>query len=105
VTIKSLKDGVQLAVRDTGTGIPGENLKHIFEPFFSTKNPGEGTGLGLFVTRGILDRLGGHIEVESSLGQGATFRVWLPQRHVPQTDSVIDDYVDILKQIKGEKVP
>jgi len=105
VTIDSLKDGVQLTVRDTGTGIPRENLKHIFEPFFSTKNPGEGTGLGLFVTRGILDRLGGHIDVESSLGQGATFRVWLPQRHEPQTDSTQGDYANILQQIKGEKLP
>ena len=105
VSIESTGGGVQLTIRDTGTGIPRENLKHIFEPFFSTKNPGEGTGLGLFVTRGILGRLGGHIDVESSLGQGATFRVWLPQRHEPQTDSVQDDYVDILQQIKGEKLP
>jgi signal transduction histidine kinase len=105
VTIESLKDGVQLAVRDTGAGIPRENLKHIFEPFFSTKNPGEGTGLGLFVTRGILDRLGGHIDVESILGQGTAFRVWLPQRHVPQNESTQDDFTNILQQIKGEKLP
>lgn len=105
VTLESLKGGVQLTVQDTGTGIPRENLKHIFEPFFSTKNPGEGTGLGLFVTRGILGRLGGQIEVESSLGQGATFRVWLPHRHEPQTDSAQDDYSNILQQIKGEKLP
>ena len=105
MTIDSLKDGVQLTVRDTGAGIPRENLKHIFEPFFSTKNPGEGTGLGLFVTRGILDRLGGRIDVESSLGQGATFHVWLPQRHEPQTDSAQNDFDTILQQIKGEKLP
>ncbi|MEW6674103.1 MAG: ATP-binding protein [Thermodesulfobacteriota bacterium] len=105
VMLRPLKEGVQLTVRDTGTGIPRENLGHIFDPFFSTKNPGEGTGLGLFVTRGILGRLGGHIEVESSLGQGATFRVWLPQRHEPGIDSVQDDYANILKQIKGEQLP
>jgi len=105
VMLESFKGGVQLTVRDTGTGIPRENLKHIFEPFFSTKNPGEGTGLGLFVTRGIIDRLGGRIDVESSLGQGATFRVWLPQRHESQTDSAQDDYANILQQIKGEKLP
>ena len=105
VTLEPLNGGVQLAVRDTGTGIPRENLKHIFEPFFSTKSPGEGTGLGLFVTRGILGRLGGHIEVDSSLGQGATFRVWLPQRHEPMNDTAQDDYTDILQQIKVDKRP
>jgi two-component system NtrC family sensor kinase len=102
VSLESIGSGVQLVIRDTGSGIPRENLKHIFEPFFSTKNPGEGTGLGLFVTRGILDRLGGRIDVDSSLGQGATFRVRLPQRHEPPTDSAPDDYADILQQIKGK---
>ena len=105
LALETLKDGAQLTVQDTGTGIPRENLKHIFEPFFSTKNPGEGTGLGLFVTRGILGRLGGHIEVESSLGQGTTFRVWLPQRHEPRNDTAQDDYNNILQQIKGDKLP
>jgi len=105
VTLQTAKGGVWLTVQDTGTGISRENLKHIFEPFFSTKNPGEGTGLGLYVTRGILGRLGGHIEVDSSLGQGATFRVWLPQRHEPRNESAQDDYTHILQQIKGDKLP
>jgi len=103
LSIESLKDGVLLTVRDSGAGIPRENLRHIFEPFFSTKNPGEGTGLGLFVSRGILDRLGGRIEVESSLGQGATFRVWLPQRSAPGSALPENDYADVLKQI--QKMP
>jgi len=105
VSLEPLQDGILLTVRDNGTGIPKENLKHIFEPFFSTKTPGEGTGLGLFVTRGILHRLDGRIDVESSLGQGTTFRVWLPQRHEPRTESAQDDYADLLKKIKGEKLP
>lgn len=67
-------------VKDDGPGIPKENLDRIFEPFFSTKPPGKGTGLGLSVSRGIVEKLGGRIEVESSLGNGAVFRVFLPKR-------------------------
>ncbi len=76
---------VRIEVSDTGCGIPGENLKRIFEPFFSTKNPGQGTGLGLFVTRGIIDKLGGTIEVESQVGKGTRFIITLPRvRRVPE---------------------
>ncbi len=73
-------DKVVLAVKDEGEGIPKENLKRIFEPFFSTKSPGKGTGLGLFVSHNILKKLGGSIEVESSPGRGAVFTVRLPVR-------------------------
>ena len=55
-----------------------EFLSSIFDPFFSTKPPGEGTGLGLFVTRSIIEKLGGDIHVESELGKGTTFRFTLP---------------------------
>jgi two-component system NtrC family sensor kinase len=81
VTIKSeaIADEVALTIQDTGQGIPKENLERIFEPFFSTKPPGEGTGLGLFVARGIIEKLGGKIEVESRLGQGAAFCIRLPK--------------------------
>lgn len=72
---------VFVKVIDNGTGIAGENLERIFEPFFSTKAPGEGTGLGLYVTRGILEKLGGRIDVESSYGKGASFTVTLPRRY------------------------
>ena len=67
-------------VSDTGPGIPRENLEKIFEPFFSTKSPGEGTGLGLFVTRGIVEKLGGTVKVESKIGQGANFCIRLPKK-------------------------
>ena len=73
---------VIFTVKDTGMGIPGENLTRIFEPFFSTKNPGQGTGLGLYVTRSIVDRLGGEIQVESHLGRGSEFKVGLPHNNV-----------------------
>ena len=66
-------DDYAITVEDTGSGIPEEDLDRIFEPFFTTKPAGEGTGLGLFVTRSILDALGGSISVESRLGRGSRF--------------------------------
>jgi two-component system, NtrC family, sensor kinase len=71
---------VVIMVMDTGEGIAKENLKKIFDPFFSTKNPGQGTGLGLFVSNNIMRKLGGTIEVESRLGQGTTFFVKIPKQ-------------------------
>ena len=70
-----------LIVSDTGKGIPRENMEKIFEPFFSDKPPGEGTGLGLFVTRQIVDKLGGTIEVQSRVGVGTSMKVILPNRN------------------------
>jgi signal transduction histidine kinase len=64
--------------KDSGTGIPKENLSKIFEPFFTTKKVGEGTGLGLAVSYGIVRDHGGDIKAESTLGVGSTFTVVLP---------------------------
>jgi PAS domain S-box-containing protein len=69
---------VFVSVGDTGHGIPAETLGRIFEPFFTTKPVGLGTGLGLSICHGIVSRLGGDIEVESTVGKGTTFRVVLP---------------------------
>jgi signal transduction histidine kinase/ActR/RegA family two-component response regulator len=69
---------VQLSVADGGHGISLEDQSHIFEPFFSTKTVGEGTGLGLAVVQGIVDRAGAHILVDSAPGVGSRFRLLLP---------------------------
>jgi PAS domain S-box-containing protein len=72
-------DWVVLHVEDTGTGIPDEALAHIWDPFFTTKGPGKGTGIGLFTVRGIVSNHGGFISLRTQRGRGTTFRVHFPR--------------------------
>ena len=80
IAVDGARDQVTMAVIDDGPGIPDEHIERIFEPFFTTKEAGHGTGLGLSVSRGIVEKLGGRIEVESRPGAGCTFRVVVPRR-------------------------
>ena len=82
ITIRTgcFADEVWLEVADNGSGIPTETLKRIFEPFFTTKPIGQGTGLGLSLSYGIVQKHSGRIEVQSTVGEGTTFRVILPAR-------------------------
>jgi two-component system NtrC family sensor kinase len=77
-TSKPGQKGIEILCTDTGCGIPPENLNKLFDPFFTTKEVGHGTGLGLSVSYGIVERHGGTIWVQSKVGKGSTFKVWLP---------------------------
>jgi signal transduction histidine kinase len=74
----STAESVWISVGDTGGGIPPDKINHIFEPFYTTKK--KGTGLGLMIVQRIVRQHGGHIELESRVGQGTTFRLRLPLR-------------------------
>ena len=88
--------GVMLSVRDNGKGITKEHQAHIFNPFFSTKQVGEGTGLGLSVSYSLIRRYGGNITVESELGKGAEFCVWILTE-----PRMMDDEEAIAEQLLG----
>jgi len=91
ITIRTGAEGEQvwLEVADTGAGIPPDTLKRIFDPFFTTKPVGQGTGLGLSLSYGIVKKHHGRIDVESVVGHGTTFRITLPVRQPEQRDEKI----------------
>ncbi len=112
-----LKEGpyIRVTFRDTGIGIPSDKIDRIFDPFFTTKGPDKGTGLGLAMVYGIIKEHGGYINVESELGKGTTFEIYLPASQMvmpglkPTLDSlrttgrilVIDDEVPVLEFFKN----
>jgi two-component system NtrC family sensor kinase len=72
---------IGVTIQDTGHGMSEETLKHVFEPIFTTKAAGKGTGLGLSITYGLVKKLGGDVDVQSKVGKGTRFTVYLPKKH------------------------
>ncbi len=89
ITLRTGQEGnrIWVEVSDTGKGIPAENIPRLFDPFFTTKPVGKGTGLGLSVSYKIIEKHHGKIEVQSEVGKGSTFRVWLPVQQ-PDTKEI-----------------
>jgi signal transduction histidine kinase len=79
VSTKKINDVVEISVRDNGNGIPQKVLDKIFQPFFTTKPTGEGTGLGLSLSYDIVKAHGGELKVETKEGEGSEFIILLPQ--------------------------
>ncbi len=84
ITVRTYQEneGVVVAISDTGKGMPEEVKARIFEPFYTTKEIGKGTGLGLSLSYGIIEKHGGRIDVDSVVGKGTTFTLWLPVQQV-----------------------
>lgn len=80
---------VRIEVADSGIGIPKEHLGKIFDPFFTTKPVGQGTGLGLATVYGIVKQTGGFITVDSEVGRGTTFRIFLPRHRIDENAPVV----------------
>jgi signal transduction histidine kinase len=95
----SAGDWVRLTVADTGTGIEEEVLPHIFEPFYTTKGPGESSGLGLAQVDGIVKQHDGHIAVHSEIGKGTAIMIFLPSHHDDVEVALIYDQA----VVKGEE--
>jgi two-component system NtrC family sensor kinase len=77
-------NGVEIRISDTGSGISPDHMDKIFDPFFTTKAVGKGTGLGLAVSAGIVQRHEGTIRVQSKQESGTTFTIWLPHQPVKE---------------------
>jgi nitrogen-specific signal transduction histidine kinase/CheY-like chemotaxis protein len=94
---------VILEISDTGTGISPEVLDHMFEPFYTTKPAGQGTGLGLAQVHGIVGQHGGQIKVDTEVGQGTTFTIYLPALSTERVD-VTDNAFGIAPEGRGETI-
>jgi len=92
ITTRNRGNAIEVRFRDTGRGIPASELEHIFDPFYTTKEPGKGTGLGLAVCYRIVDAMGGTIRAESAPGEGTVIVIDIPL-HAPENGPAVNDRV------------
>ena len=88
ITAVKKEEGIEVSIADNGPGISEELQDKIFEPFFTTKDIGEGTGLGMSISYGIIEKHGGSIIIDSELGQGCKFIIYIPYR----SDKTLDNH-------------
>ncbi len=89
ITSKQSNGKIVVQIQDTGPGIPKEHLSKVFDPFFTTRDPGKGTGLGLNIVHRLVESYGGNLHIESKVGQGTTLEVSLPLNKKPANKEVI----------------
>jgi signal transduction histidine kinase len=83
VKTRSINGRIEIQITDNGPGIAGDGLSKVFDPFYTTKDPGKGTGLGLSVSYQIIEGLGGNLRIESTKGEETTVIIELPL-HIPE---------------------
>jgi signal transduction histidine kinase len=94
---------IQIAVSDTGPGMPKEIQEKAFDPFFTTKQPGQGTGLGLSQVYGFVKQSGGHVKIYSEVGEGTTIKIYLPRAHAT-VDPIKEEVVALVGSPGGETI-
>ncbi|PQO42005.1 ATP-binding protein [Blastopirellula marina] len=87
LTLTATPKSLIVTIRDHGTGMPPHILARIGEPFFTTKQPGSGTGLGVFLAKNVVEKLDGHVRIESVADEGTTVTVWIPRDHAANNEN------------------